>query len=77
MGADLGGFFEDIKARGFSPRGMIDVGANYGNWARMALSHFPGVPLIMIEPQQEMKTPLSQIAEQTGAIYIQAGSAWR
>jgi FkbM family methyltransferase len=55
-------FLQDIRARGFSPRGIIDVGANRGDWTRMALSIFPKTPVLMIEPQDEMEASLSELA---------------
>lgn len=67
-------FLEDIKARGFSPRGIVDVGANRGNWARVARSVFPGAPMLMIEPQDEMEIHLSKaVAELPGSYYVKAG----
>ncbi|HEY4416795.1 MAG TPA: hypothetical protein VGO57_13980 [Verrucomicrobiae bacterium] len=54
-------FLEDIRARGFMPRGIIDVGANRGEWTRLALSIFPNAPVIMIEPQDEIEVCLSQL----------------
>jgi FkbM family methyltransferase len=54
-------FLEDIRARGFIPRGIVDVGANRGNWTRMALSVFPKTPILMIEPQDEMESYLSEL----------------
>ena len=68
-------FLEDIRARGFCPRGIIDVGANRGNWTRMALSVFPETCVIMIEPQEEMQYVLSQLcAENSKLELIQAGA---
>jgi FkbM family methyltransferase len=55
-------FLEDIRARGFIPRGIIDVGAHRGDWTRLALSIFPKTPVIMIEPQDEMEVFLSELA---------------
>jgi FkbM family methyltransferase len=59
----LKSFLEDIRARGFVPRGIIDVGANRGDWTRLALSVFPNTPVLMIEPQEEMEIFLSRIVE--------------
>jgi len=58
-------FLEDLRARGFMPRGIIDVGAHRGDWTRLALSIFPGVPAILIEPQDEMDEPLGALIEAT------------
>src|SRR5215472_12430161 len=68
-------FLEDIKSRGFSPRGIMDVGANRGDWTRLALSVFPGTPIIMIEPQDEMECSLVQLVkEMPFCHYVKAGA---
>ncbi len=68
-------FLEDIRARGFSPRGIIDVGANRGDWTRMALSVFPDVRVVMIEPQQEMQHILHQLCSQNSRLeFVRAGA---
>jgi FkbM family methyltransferase len=68
-------FLEDIRARGFIPRGIIDVGANRGDWTRMALSVFPETKVVMIEPQQEMQQYLNQLCRENSDLeVIQAGA---
>ena len=68
-------FLEDIRARGFMPRGIIDVGANRGDWTRLALSIFPDASVIMIEPQDEMQPYLSQLCRSVAAChYVKAGA---
>jgi FkbM family methyltransferase len=72
---DIHRFLGDLKARGFTPRGIIDVGANQGNWTRMALSVFPSTPVLLIEPQDEMRDRLIALAkENAGCHYIMAGA---
>jgi FkbM family methyltransferase len=69
------GFFRGIQARGFTPRGIIDVGANRGDWARLALSIFPDASVIMIEPQDEMQPYLSKLCSSVaGCHYVKAGA---
>lgn len=68
-------FLEDLRARRFKPRGIIDVGANRGNWTRMALSVFPRTPVLMIEPQDEMEIFLSELAATTpNCHFVKAGA---
>lgn len=68
-------FLEDVRARGFSPHGIIDVGANRGDWTRMALSIFPKTPVLMIEPQDEMEPSLSELAKSVpDCHFIKAGA---
>ena len=78
-GAGIGtmaGFLGDIRTRGFTPRGIIDVGANRGDWTRVALSIFPDASLIMIEPQDEMQPYLSKLCSSVaGCHYVKAGAA--
>lgn len=69
-------FLEDVRARGFEPRGIIDVGANHGNWTKMARRVFPQAKVLMIEPQQELAEKLTRLAESSPDIdFVQAGAA--
>lgn len=68
-------FLEDIRERGFRPKGIIDVGANQGNWTRMALAVFPNAKVTMIEPQKEMCESLIKLCSENQAVnFIQAGA---
>lgn len=60
---NLDSFLADLRARGFAPRGMVDVGANRGEWTQWAWAVFPSVPSLMIEPQAEFRESLERIAE--------------
>lgn len=72
---DVRMFLEDIRARGFEPRGVIDVGANRGRWTSMLLSVFPDSNVIMIEPQEEMRPLLDQLCRENPKLeFIQAGA---
>jgi FkbM family methyltransferase len=57
----IGRFLKDVKARGFSPRGIIDVGAHNGNWALLAYEVFPDAAIMMIEPLREMEKRLRAV----------------
>jgi FkbM family methyltransferase len=71
----MGGLLEDVRARGFVPRGILDVGANRGDWTRMALSVFPDAHVIMIEPQVEMIASLETLCrEQSNVSLVKAGA---
>jgi FkbM family methyltransferase len=68
-------FLEDVSARGFHPRGIIDVGANRGNWTIMAKEIFPDANVIMIEPLDEMKEILENLCRTHEDLeYIKAGA---
>jgi FkbM family methyltransferase len=71
----INSFLEDVKARGFVPAGIIDVGANRGNWARMALSIYPESGIILIEPQDEMDQPLAELCrDEANCVHVKAGA---
>ncbi len=68
-------FLQDVLKRGFSPRGILDVGANRGEWTQMAKAIFPHSDVIMIEPLEEMKPLLQKICRENPEIkWIQAGA---
>lgn len=67
-------FLEDVRARGFTPKGIIDVGAHKGDWTLMASSVYPEANFIMIEPQDEMTTYLEKICSNNPKCeYVKAG----
>ncbi|WP_066425184.1 FkbM family methyltransferase [Anabaena sp. 4-3] len=46
---------QDLRARGFVPQSILDVGANHAHWSRIAKSVFPKANCFLIEPLVEMK----------------------
>lgn len=69
---------EDIKARGFQPRGIIDVGAHRGTWTRGALRVYPGTPVLLIEPLEEMEGLLTEVVREFPFChYVKAGAGRR
>lgn len=73
---DIELFLHGIKERGFTPKGIIDVGANKGHWAVLAAEVFPNAKVIMIEPQDEMRAPLEILCLRDKRFsYVQAGAA--
>jgi len=70
------GFLEDIKARGFTPSFILDVGANNGEWTTMAKEVFTHASFLLIEPQPEMKNNLNNLcAKYQDITWVQAGAA--
>jgi FkbM family methyltransferase len=68
-------FLEDIKARSFSPKLIFDVGANRGDWTRMAKDVFPKASFLLIEPQVEMRKSLNDLCSDFEDIsWIEAGA---
>ncbi|MDB6077682.1 MAG: methyltransferase, FkbM family [Akkermansiaceae bacterium] len=57
---DFGCLLEDLRARGFAPRAILDGGANSGGWSRLAKSIFPGADCYLFEPQEEMRVSLEE-----------------
>lgn len=51
----LSGSLNNLKAQGFSPRFIVDIGAYRGDWSREAAAIFPNTHLLIVEanPQQE------------------------
>ncbi len=73
--AGMDSFLLDIRHRGFSPQGILDVGAHRGDWTRLALEVFPEAAALMIEPQVEMGGYLKQVVRDLSrAEWICAGA---
>jgi FkbM family methyltransferase len=54
---------EDISDRGVNFKYILDVGANLGEWTRMAKEVFPDSVIYMIEPLSEMELNLKKVCE--------------
>ena len=48
-----------LRINGFRPSGILDAGANLGQWARKVARHYPNVPIVLIEPQPACRASLS------------------
>ncbi len=53
--------YRRIKAKGFSPGAIIDVGAYEGNWTRLARSVFQDAPVLMVEAQVGQTSILDKV----------------
>ena len=58
-------FFNKLARQGFDPHIIVDVGANYGGWSRVAKSVFKDARFFLIEPQAEMRPFLDRFCRQT------------
>jgi FkbM family methyltransferase len=56
--------YRRLRAKGFRPAWIIDVGAYEGNWARLARRVFPEVPVLMVEPQQAKHPFLDKVTRE-------------
>lgn len=57
---------EHLRAAGFAPRAIVDVGAHVGEWARLARAIFPDARLHLVEPQPACAADLERVAEMLG-----------
>lgn len=51
--ASVLGILENARRNGLNPGSIIDVGAAFGDFARMAAQMFPGKDLLLVEPLEE------------------------
>jgi len=77
-GPDYGAsvLFSTLKRFGFSPRLVLDIGANHGNWTRTALKYFPQAQYVLIEPQDHLKVCVQDLIDLGHKIrWVSAGVA--
>jgi FkbM family methyltransferase len=68
-------FFPLLKNLGFSPRHILDVGANHGHWTRTAIRYFPQAQYTLVEPQDHLKTHIQDLLDAGHQIHwITAGA---
>jgi FkbM family methyltransferase len=71
----LEAFFPLLKSFGFSPRHVIDVGANHGHWTRTAIRYFPEAQYTLVEPQDHLKRHIQDLLAAGDKIqWINAGA---
>jgi FkbM family methyltransferase len=62
-----------LRSFGFTPRVIVDAGANMGEWTRMVYSIFPSATYHLIEPQPGCHASLrSLVSEITGQLHMVA-----
>jgi len=66
----MDGFLQHLQGVGFKPNSILDVGANQGDWSRLASRYFPHSKFILIEPQIEYSAALDAFCR------LASGSAW-
>lgn len=67
--------FETLRRFGFSPKYILDIGANRGNWTRGALPYFPEAEYVLVEPQDHLKVYSQDLLETGRVRWINAGAA--
>lgn len=67
--------FHNLKSMGFSPKHIVDVGANHGTWTRETLRHFPDSYYTLIEPQKWLQSSFQDLLDAYPKItFIPAGA---
>jgi FkbM family methyltransferase len=64
-------FLRHLRALGFKPSCVLDVGANKTEWSRLARTLFPQAKFVLIEPQVELVPYLKAFCEES------PGSEWK
>jgi FkbM family methyltransferase len=68
--------FPLLKGFRFDPTHVLDVGANKGNWTRVAFKYFPDAIFTLVEPQDELKVHVQDLVGQGCKLrWIHAGAA--
>jgi FkbM family methyltransferase len=57
-----------LRDQGFSPHGIIDVGAHKGDWIRSIRKIFPDPPALSIEAREEQRSPLNLICSELSGV---------
>jgi len=71
-----GVLFSVLKRFGFSPKHIVDIGANHGNWTRTSLQYFPEAQYTLLEPQEELMVHVQDLVAAGRAIrWINAGAS--
>jgi FkbM family methyltransferase len=65
---DLDSFFSILDERGFSPKHIVDVGANHGRWTRTAFKYFPDACYTMLEPQDHLRIKVQDLLDRNDRI---------
>jgi FkbM family methyltransferase len=68
-------FYSILKKVNFTPKHIVDVGANHGTWTREALKYFPDAYITMVEPQYWLKESFKDLLESNSKISFYAVGA--
>jgi len=66
-----------LKAKGFSPRALVDVGAAQGVWTKQMLSLYPDSSYLMIDPLEENEPLLQALSGAHQNVKYWLGAAGR
>jgi FkbM family methyltransferase len=62
-----------LRAAGFQPAAVIDVGAHVGAWSRLAHGVFPDADYHLVEADPEKRAALGAVAAQLGRAHVHIG----
>ena len=60
--ASLEGVLTQLQKKGFSPKGIVDVGAAFGDWTRTVHNIFPDAVYVLFEPLTEYAPTLTALS---------------
>lgn len=52
-----------LRRQGFSPNGIIDIGADVGNWTLQVKAAFPAAPVLMVEARETQRKKLEEVSK--------------
>jgi len=67
-------FYDTIKKMGFTPKHIVDVGANHGTWTREAMRHFPNAYYTMLDPQEWLRKSFQDILANPKVMFHPVGA---
>jgi FkbM family methyltransferase len=70
-------FFDNWRRLGPTPKFIIDIGANRGEWTRKSLLFFPDAKYVLIEPQNELRQYCNDILQLPQVHWLNAGASDR
>lgn len=63
-------FYDTLKKMEFTPKHIVDVGANHGTWTREALHYFPEAYYTLLEPQHWLKKSFQDILDDNSNVHF-------
>jgi FkbM family methyltransferase len=61
-------FFTTLIKVNFTPKHIVDVGANHGAWTRETMKYFPDAYYTLIEPQQQLRASVDDILQSNNKV---------
>ena len=73
----MGDTLDLLRADGFRPDVVVDVGANAGAWTAIARERFPDATYHLVEPQAACIAQLQALAEKTPRVHVHGTAVTR